>query len=110
MNPILSIFGKNNPIWYSSTYLKSRSDRTPLRDTEEPNMGLFTIHTFALNNKERAFSKADLDDICLQLSPESSAWWNPHRSPIGLGNYDVNVMMAALQIKDCQAIWFDKRK
>ena len=73
-------------------------------------MGLFTIHTFALNNKERAFSKADLDDICLQLSPESSAWWNPHRSPIGLGNYDVNVMMAALQIKDCQAIWFDKRK
>ena len=36
-----SIFGKNNPIWYSSTYLKSRSDRAPLRDTEEPNSSCF---------------------------------------------------------------------
>ena len=44
VNPILSIFGKNNPIWYSSTYLKSRSDRAPLRDTEEPNMGLYRLY------------------------------------------------------------------
>ena len=36
VNPILSIFGENNPIWYSSTYLKSLSDRVPLRDSEVP--------------------------------------------------------------------------
>lgn len=30
---------------------------------------------------------------------------------LGLGNYDINVIMAALQIKkNCEAIWFDKRK
>lgn len=30
---------------------------------------------------------------------------------LGLGNYDINVIMAALQKKkNCEAIWFDKRK
>lgn len=35
---------------------------------------------------------------------------NPHRSMLGIGNYDVNVIMAALQTKDLEAIWFDQRK
>lgn len=35
---------------------------------------------------------------------------NPHRSPLGLGNYDVNVMIAALQLRNLQVVWFDKRK
>ena len=48
--------------------------------------------------QEKAFSKPDLDEICLQLAPDSNSWWNPHRSPIGLGNYDINVIMAALTI------------
>ena len=60
--------------------------------------------------QEKAFSKPDLDEICLQLAPDSNSWWNPHRSPIGLGNYDINVIMAALTIKDYQAVWFDKRR
>ncbi len=29
---------------------------------------------------------------------------------LGLGNYDVNVLMAALQLKGYEAMWFDKRK
>jgi len=28
---------------------------------------------------------------------------------LGLGNYDVNVLMVALQLRDCEAVWFDKR-
>jgi josephin len=28
----------------------------------------------------------------------------------GLGNYDVNVIMAALQDKGFETVWFDKRK
>ncbi|KAL9956471.1 hypothetical protein ACROYT_G037950 [Oculina patagonica] len=28
---------------------------------------------------------------------------------LGLGNYDVNVLMAALQLKEYEAVWFDKR-
>ena len=28
----------------------------------------------------------------------------------GLGNYDINVIMAALQKKNYETVWFDKRK
>ncbi|KAI5635481.1 josephin domain-containing protein [Phthorimaea operculella] len=65
----------------------------------------------ALNNlfqSRGTFSKAELDAICSRLSP--NVWINPHRSLLGLGNYDINVIMAALQRKGCEAIWFDKRK
>ncbi|KAL8587377.1 hypothetical protein ACOMHN_062111 [Nucella lapillus] len=65
----------------------------------------------ALNNlfqSSYAFSKKDLDEICLKLSPGS--FINPHRSMFGLGNYDVNVIMAALQKKGYETVWFDKRK
>ncbi|KAJ8318644.1 hypothetical protein KUTeg_003735 [Tegillarca granosa] len=65
----------------------------------------------ALNNlfqDKRAFSKKDLDDICQRLSPDH--FINPHRSALGFGNYDVNVLMAAVQKKNCETVWFDKRK
>lgn len=35
---------------------------------------------------------------------------NPHKSAFGLGNYDINVIMSALHSKQCEAIWFDRRK
>uniref|UniRef100_A0A915IGN3 Josephin-2 n=1 Tax=Romanomermis culicivorax TaxID=13658 RepID=A0A915IGN3_ROMCU len=56
-----------------------------------------------------AFTRDSLDDICKKLSPESG-FWNPHKNCIGLGNYDVNVVISALNTKDCTAVWFDKRK
>lgn len=65
----------------------------------------------ALNNlfqMRGTYTKADLDYICSSLSP--NVWINPHKSMLGLGNYDINVIMAALQKKGCEAIWFDKRK
>lgn len=65
----------------------------------------------ALNNlfqKGDAFLKNELDTICYSLAPK--VWFNPHKSLLGLGNYDVNVVMAALQNKGYQVIWFDKRK
>ncbi|XP_050664012.1 josephin-2 [Leptidea sinapis] len=65
----------------------------------------------ALNNlfqKSNTYSKSDLDSICSRLSP--NVWINPHRSILGFGNYDINVIMAALQKNGCEAIWFDKRK
>lgn len=55
-----------------------------------------------------SFVKSELDEICEQLSP--CEWINPHRSVLGLGNYDINVIMTALQTKGYEAIWFDKRK
>lgn len=55
----------------------------------------------------RVFTKADLDRACEQLAtvsnPNASAvmsWaWNPHRAPLGLGNYDVNALMFVLEEK-----------
>ncbi|CAL8123479.1 unnamed protein product [Orchesella dallaii] len=65
----------------------------------------------ALNNllqDGKAFKQEDLDKICSELDPNS--WVNPHKSVFGLGNYDINVIMTALQQKQLEAIWFDKRK
>uniref|UniRef100_A0A6A7FNZ1 Josephin-2 n=1 Tax=Hirondellea gigas TaxID=1518452 RepID=A0A6A7FNZ1_9CRUS len=55
-----------------------------------------------------AFTKSDLDSICERLSPDH--WLNPHKSMLGTGNYDINVIMAALEVKGCGVVWFDKRK
>ncbi|RZC42967.1 Josephin domain containing protein [Asbolus verrucosus] len=65
----------------------------------------------ALNNlfqSKDAFTKPELDVICHSLSPDN--WINPHKSVLGLGNYDINVIMKALQSRGCETIWFDKRK
>lgn len=54
------------------------------------------------------YTKPQLDTICQSLAPND--WINPHRSVLGLGNYDINVIIKALQLKGCDAKWFDKRK
>lgn len=69
------------------------------------NLYVFNTMSFQTRN---TFLKAELDGICSRLSP--NVWINPHRSMLGLGNYDINVIMAALQKKGCEAVWFDKRK
>lgn len=55
-----------------------------------------------------AFAKSELDSICHALAPDN--WFNPHKSVLGTGNYDINVIMAALVTKGCGVVWFDKRK
>ncbi|XP_072884640.1 josephin-2 [Hemitrygon akajei] len=64
----------------------------------------------ALNNllQRRAFGKDELDRLCYRLSPD--AMLNPHRSMLGTGNYDVNVLMAALLSEGLAAVWWDKRR
>ncbi|KAH3863257.1 josephin-2-like [Dreissena polymorpha] len=63
-----------------------------------------------LNNFFQApvFKQSDLDEICTRLTPQK--FYNPHRGILGLGNYDINVITAALQSKDLCLVWFDKRK
>ncbi|CAL4176557.1 unnamed protein product [Meganyctiphanes norvegica] len=70
---------------------------------------LCALHS--LNNlfqDSSAFSKTQLDSICYALSPDN--WFNPHKSLLGTGNYDINVIMSALTTKGCAVVWFDKRK
>lgn len=45
---------------------------------------------------------------CGRLAPQCVV--NPHRSVLGTGNYDVNVIMAALQSQELAAVWWDKRR
>ncbi|UXI15828.1 sorting nexin-29 [Sarcoptes scabiei] len=69
---------------------------------------LCALHT--LNNlfqDPTAFTKKDLDEIANLLSPNTFLF-NPHKS--ALGNYDINVILMALQQKNFEAIWFNKRK
>ena len=52
--------------------------------------------------------QTELNEICYTLSPDS--WLNPHKSVLGLGNYDINVITAALNTRQMGLVWFDKRK
>lgn len=63
-------------------------------------IGIYLISLFYFQN--------ELDKICEQLSPDH--WFNPHKSWLGTGNYDINVVIAALETKGCAIVWFDKRK
>lgn len=77
---------------------------------ERQSKQLCALH--ALNNlfqDPHAFSKQELDTICKELAPDCRIL-NPHRSVLGLGCYDVNVIICALSRKDYDVIWFDKRK
>ena len=76
---------------------------------EKQSKQLCALHT--LNNlfqNPYAFTKPLLDDLCYNLSPDT--WINPHRSVFGLGNYDINVIIAALQLQQCEVTWWDKRR
>ncbi|XP_003222729.1 josephin-2 [Anolis carolinensis] len=75
---------------------------------ERQRLELCAVH--ALNNvlQERIFTQEAADEICKRLAPD--ARWNPHRSFLGTGNYDVNVIMAALQSVGLEAVWWDKRR
>uniref|UniRef100_A0A7E4WBR4 ubiquitinyl hydrolase 1 n=1 Tax=Panagrellus redivivus TaxID=6233 RepID=A0A7E4WBR4_PANRE len=74
---------------------------------EQQEKQLCLLHT--LNNllQEKAFAKRDLDTLCESL--DERQWFNAHRSMFGLGNYDVNILMAALATKDLSVTWFDNR-
>ncbi|CAI2735537.1 unnamed protein product [Schistosoma spindalis] len=64
----------------------------------------------ALNNvfQDKIFSKHCLDKIADNLN--SNSLINPHRNVFGLGNYDANVLVIALQQCGYDIVWCDKRK
>ncbi|XP_066563320.1 josephin-1 isoform X2 [Amia ocellicauda] len=77
---------------------------------EKQRRELCALH--ALNNVFQdgaAFSRETLQDIFQRLSPNTLV--TPHKkSMLGNGNYDVNVIMAALQTRGFEAVWWDKRR
>ena len=45
-------------------------------------------------SKLQCILSEELDEICLRLNPATVL--NPHKSMLGTGNYDINVIMSAL--------------
>merc|ERR1719242_440915 len=66
------------------------------------------MHSLNALFQRKEFDVADMDAICTQLAPDKLI--NPHRSLFGTGNYDANVLMAALDRKGVDVQWFDSRK
>lgn len=76
---------------------------------EQQKWALCGVH--AINNllQKQAFDKASFDAVCDELAPSFHAFWNPHRSAMGLGNYDVNVLMVLLEREGFAVKWHDVR-
>lgn len=75
---------------------------------EKQRRELCALH--ALNNVFQdgaAFSRETLQEISLRLAPNTPP---QKKGMLGNGNYDVNVIMAALQTRGFQAVWWDKRR
>uniref|UniRef100_A0A670J9C2 Josephin-2 n=1 Tax=Podarcis muralis TaxID=64176 RepID=A0A670J9C2_PODMU len=96
------------PTSWTCVDVMSGSGRNEAPGVYHERLELCAVH--ALNNvlQERIFTQEAADEICKKLAPD--ARWNPHRSFLGTGNYDVNVIMAALQSVGLEAIWWDKRR
>lgn len=77
---------------------------------EKQSMQLCLLHTLNCLFQRKEFTKSDLDCIAENLYSSSTNWFNPHRSPFGFGNYDVNVLIAALETRDFKVRWFDARQ
>lgn len=75
---------------------------------ERQSLSRCALHT--LNNllQTAAFTTASLNAICRELTPHK--FINPHKSMWGVGNWDINVIMRALQTKGYTVHWFDRRK
>ncbi|XP_042623461.1 josephin-1-like isoform X2 [Cyprinus carpio] len=86
------------------------SSQPPAIYHEKQHRELCALH--ALNNVFQdgaAFSRDALQDIYQRLSPSTLV--TPHKkNMLGNGNYDVNVIMAALQTRGFEAVWWDKRR
>jgi len=77
---------------------------------ERQRLALCGVH--AVNNlmqRGQRYTKSDFDAACVQLTPDAK-WFNPHRSCLGIGNYDVNVVTVLLQQEGFSVQWHDQRK
>ncbi|KAJ1941280.1 Josephin-1 [Linderina macrospora] len=71
----------------------------------------------SLNNvlQHEVYTQADLERIARylhEIHPEQSGWlkFNSHKNFLGFGDYDVNVMISALQEQGYDLLWHDNRQ
>ena len=76
---------------------------------EKQRLQMCAVH--AINNLfqgSNVLKREDMNNICKELSPNTLV--NPHMSVFGVGNYDVNAIMAVMSRRGYEVVWFDKRK
>ena len=76
---------------------------------ERQRLQMCAIH--AVNNLfqgAQILKEEEMNEVCKELSPRSLL--NPHKSVFGVGNYDINAIMAILSKRGYETIWFDKRR
>eukprot|EP01018_Ginkgo_biloba_P010808 Gb_06022 [translate_table: standard] len=70
-----------------------------------------------LNTRKESFTRTQLDAIANELTlidPNKDGWnpfsvvWQPHHNVL-TGNYDINVLFAALEGKGKRVVWYDRR-
>jgi josephin len=69
---------------------------------------LCLVHAINMMLGAPKVNKTELDQVCEALSP--SVWWNPHRSFLGLGNFDANVAMVVFDKFGYESSFFDSRQ
>merc|ERR1712154_537744 len=75
---------------------------------EKQQLELCLLHAINALLGRSVFSTKSLDAICKELAPDKLI--NPHKSILQTGNYDANVLMAALGKENITVQWFDARK
>jgi hypothetical protein len=85
------------------------TDRTILsRGSQFPGKWYEVLSGLERSSRLASLSPPSPFHIC-RLSPNTMV--TPHKkSMLGNGNYEVNVIMAALQTKGYEAVWWDKRR
>ena len=76
---------------------------------ERQRLQMCAIH--AINNLfqgSEVLQRKEMNEICNNLSPNSMM--NPHKSVLGVGNYDINAIMAVMSMRGYEVVWFDKRR
>ncbi|KAM9983937.1 hypothetical protein ACTFIY_000668 [Dictyostelium cf. discoideum] len=68
--------------------------------------GLHSLNNFFQYQK---FSQKDMNDIAYEIDI-TNRFINPHKSVLGLGDYDANVLVKALTSNGYDIQWFDKRE
>lgn len=104
---LLILRGKNNTLKMTAEIADIENQQIRQIYHEKQRKQLCLLHT--LNNlfQRREFEQQELDAICENL--DGRRWLNQHRSWIGMGNYDANILLVALQNRGLVGRWFDRR-
>lgn len=76
---------------------------------EKMRCGLHAVNCLLQHEYGSHYTVRDFDDICITLSPPRCCAFNPHKSVLGLGDYDANVLLYALSQRGLDGTWHDAR-